>query len=304
MTVPWLILVCRVQGDEEQGVTEAVQTEAGEIPAEAETEQTETAEEYDIGELWDILDTNISEYPGDWSVYIKVIRTEDEILMNELPMTSASLIKLFVMAKTFRDREAVEDRLKNRMGEDASPEKAAERLDRLLWNMIAASDNESFNELVRLQTEDYDFAEGAKAVDRYLLAEGYTDTSVQSSLSPSESEPVSLGGNNHTTVRDCGLLLDRIYWGECVDQQTSQQMLNLLFAQETDYKIPAALPDQIPAANKTGETDENQHDAAIIFGKKTNYILCIMSQNCPENEAIDHIRELSAVVYDFLNAEN
>ena len=249
------------------------------------------------------IENRIASYEGDWSVYLKVLNTGDELLLNEMEMTSASLIKLFVMSKTFRDREDVLKHLAKQMGEEPDSPNVTVRFDDLMRNMIAASDNESFNELVRLQTGAYDFLQGARAVNRFLLSQGYEGTSVQGSLYPSETDPVTLGGSNHTTVKDCGLLLDRIYWGKCVDQHTSQEMLNLLFAQETDYKIPAGLPGDTLAASKSGETDSNQHDAAIVLGKDHNYILCIMSQNCPEQDAIKHIRELSEVVFSVLNPE-
>lgn len=52
-------------------------------------------------------------------------------------------------------------------------------------------------------------------------------------------------------------------------------MLNLLKNQKVRYKIPAGLPSGIVCANKTGETSSVQHDMAIIYGKKTNYVLCV-----------------------------
>ncbi len=52
-------------------------------------------------------------------------------------------------------------------------------------------------------------------------------------------------------------------------------------------------------ANKTGETDENQHDIAIVYGPKTTYILCVMSED--STNAIANIRSISKVVYNYLN---
>ena len=46
-------------------------------------------------------------------------------------------------------------------------------------------------------------------------------------------------------------------------------MLNLLSNQENTWKIPQGLPDGIKSANKTGETDQDQHDIAIVYGEKT-----------------------------------
>ncbi len=298
--VVYTLLLCLMAGvDSAQTVFAETVAEAGNDAEAVPDEDTGAL----IEEARDVLGACVDGYEGDWSVYVEVLDTGDELLLNEMEMTSASLIKLFVMAKTFRDRDAVTEHLAARMGLDPGAPEVSARLDSLLRDMIAASGNEAFNELVRLQTEEYDFLSGARAVDRYLLSQGYESTSVQGSLYPSDTDPVTLGGSNHTTVRDCGLLLHRIYWGECVDQHTSQEMLNLLFAQETDFKIPAGLPEDTLTANKTGETDSNQHDAAIILGKNHNYILCVMSQNCPEQDAIHHIRELSEKTFSLLNPE-
>ena len=167
--------------------------------------------------------------------------------------------------------------------------------------MITVSDNESFNELVRLQSEKNDFKEGAEKINEYLKEEGYGDTSVQHTLAPSASPSIGLGGRNTTSVKDCGMLLERIYKGDCVSKEASEEMLNILLQQEVDWKIPSGLSSDIKVANKTGETDTSQHDIAIVYGEKTTYIFCVMSQNCPESTAIHNIRDLSRVVYYHLN---
>lgn len=64
-------------------------------------------------------------------------------------------------------------------------------------------------------------------------------------------------------------------------------------------KIPAGLPEGTKCANKTGETDEYQHDAAIVYSPGGDYILCIMSSNC--GAAITNIQDISATVYDYFN---
>ena len=46
---------------------------------------------------------------------------------------------------------------------------------------------------------------------------------------------------------------------------------------------------------------EIQHDIAIIYGEKTTYILCVMSENCPEGTAVTNIQNISKIVYNYLN---
>ena len=168
--------------------------------------------------------------------------------------------------------------------------------------MITVSDNESCNELGRLQSEKHDFLDGAEKVNEYLEKEGYSETSYQSTLHPSSSAKISLGGRNMTSVKDCGLLLERIYRGECVSEEASAQMLDLLKRQENTSKIPAGIKAEVPTANKTGETDEDQHDIAIVYGAKTTYILCVMSEGWKSGgDAVQNIQNISSMVYNYLN---
>ena len=53
------------------------------------------------------LEKMLSGYQGTWSVYVKDLNEEKEILINDTSLYSASLIKAFVMAKTYEDMEQV-----------------------------------------------------------------------------------------------------------------------------------------------------------------------------------------------------
>ena len=70
-------------------------------------------------------------------------------------------------------------------------------------------------------------------------------------------------------------------------------MLNLLLAQERRYKIPAGLPSGV-------KTDSYQHDAAIVYGKKTDYVIVVFAQ-VGEYTGINGIKEISGMVYERLN---
>ena len=247
------------------------------------------------------LEKMLSGYQGTWSVYVKDLNEEKEILINDTSLYSASLIKAFVMAKTYEDMEQVKADEAKKLN-TADTKIVDVKLNDLLWNMITVSDNESCNELGRLQSEKHDFLDGAEKVNEYLEKEGYSETSYQSTLHPSSSAKISLGGRNMTSVKDCGLLLERIYRGECVSEEASAQMLDLLKRQENTSKIPAGIKAEVPTANKTGETDEDQHDIAIVYGAKTTYILCVMSEGWKSGgDAVQNIQNISSMVYNYLN---
>lgn len=249
------------------------------------------------------LDDLVAGFDGEWSIYVKDLGTDKQLVFNNRKMASASLIKAFVMAATYDNMETVSQSEGNLLKKEADSDEVSKKIGTLLNNMITVSDNESFNELVRLQTKKYDFAAGARKINQYLEAEDYQDTQVLHTLAPSSTTPAGIGENNTTSVKDCGLLLESIYKKECVNQKDSQAMLDLLLDQENHTKIPQALDVSLKIANKTGETDTSQHDIAIVYGNCTDYILCVMSEGCSkEADAVDHIRKISAMVYDYLEA--
>lgn len=266
-----------------------------------ETGRLKDGDKLGMGTLEPKLTEMLKSYPGEWSAYVKNLDSGEEILINNQSMYSASLIKAFVLADSYNEMENVMANEGQKLKKEADSPEVKVKVDDLICNMITVSDNESFNELVRLQSEKNDFKEGAEKINEYLKEEGYGDTSVQHTLAPSASPSTGLGGRNTTSVKDCGMLLERIYKGDCVSKEASEEMLNILLQQEVDWKIPSGLSSDIKVANKTGETDTSQHDIAIVYGEKTTYIFCVMSQNCPESTAIHNIRDLSRVVYYHLN---
>lgn len=248
------------------------------------------------------LESMLSEYEGTWSVYVKNLNTGEEILLNEKPLYPASLIKAFVMAATYKNMDTVLANEAAQMKKEPEDEAVQKKVGDLLWNMITVSDNESCNELGRLQSQKHDFLDGAEKVNTFIQEEGYENTVYQSTLHPSSSPKINMGEHNTTTVKDCGDLLESIFFGKCVSEEASAEMLELMMNQQNTSKIPAGISADIPIANKTGETDEDQHDMAIVYGPKTTYILCVMSEGFKSADtAIENIRTISGVVYSYLN---
>lgn len=281
-------------------VQEAGVTEEG-FPVD-ETGKVSDLENLGMDTLEPQLESMLSSYDGEWSVYVKNLDTDEVISINNKPMYSASLIKAFVMAKTYADMDLVLENQAEKMKAEPDSPAVQEKVYDLLWNMITVSDNESCNELGRLQDEKSDFLKGAESVNEYLEKEGYDDTSYQSTLHPSRSPVLSLGEHNTTTAEDCGLLLERIYKGECVSAAASEDMLELLLNQKNTTKIPSGIAADVTVANKTGETDTDQHDMAVVYGPKTTYILCVMSEGFKNaDQAVENIRKISGVVYNYLN---
>ena len=256
-----------------------------------------------IKNLEKVLKELLAGYEGEWSVYVKDMGAKKKFSINNQAMTSASLIKAFTMAASYDNMENIKEHEGSILKADPDSDTVANKIYRLMENMVTYSDNESFNEIVRLQTASGQFNAGARSINRYLEEEGYENTAVMHTLSPSETEPTGFGSNTNTTsVEDCGKLLEKIYRKKCVDKESSERMLSFLMAQDTRNKIPGGLPEDIQVANKTGENDLSQHDIAIVYGERTNYILCVMSEGGGnETEAVEHIQMISSLVYYYLN---
>ena len=255
-----------------------------------------------IENLKKTVETLTDSLEGDWSVYVKDLESGEKFSINDHSMSSASLIKAFTMAASYGNMEDIRINEGTLLKADPKSDAVSNQLYRVMENMVTYSDNEAFNEMVRLQTASNRFTAGARAINRYLRQQGYNETVVLHTLAPSSSAPEGLGGSNMTSVEDCGTLLEKIYRRECVSRENSDEMLSLLLNQDTRSKIPGGLKESVQVANKTGENDKSQHDIAIVYGDRTDYILCVMSENAgKEEDVVSTIQMISALVYYSLN---
>lgn len=224
-------------------------------------------------------------YQGEWSVYVKNLKSGKSISLNSKPMYSASLIKLFALGAAY---QKIEDGNLTESG-----------VSKWLESMITVSSNDSFNSIERTI--------GLKYTTDWCQENGYTDTFAEHGLNPSSNSwglyYYSNSGKNMTSVEDVGHFLENVYRGKCVSAEASEKMLEFLKAQQFIQKIPAGVPDGIVTANKTGETEESCHDAAIVFSYECDYILVVMTES-ETGKSWGHdseIAELSKLVYNYFN---
>lgn len=246
---------------------------------------------YRLHVSWDSLKSDIerrlSDQQGDWAVYVKDLKTEDEMEINEHSMESASLIKLFIAGTTL---EQIENHTLTE----------TETISHALHEMITVSDNESSNVLVRsFLHEGEPFQKGLDIVNAFNEEYNFTNT-IQVNGIADPSLWISDGRLNSTSPADCGHFLEMVYNGELVSHYDSFRLETLLNNQQVNYKIPAALPEGTHIAHKTGEVDDTENDVAIIYTPFGDYIFCIMSTDLYDTgAAVDKIHEITRVVYDW-----
>lgn len=232
------------------------------------------------------LEEMLSGYSGTWSIYVKDIENNKYLTINNTQLFSASLIKLYCAAAAYDLMERGEL-------------EGTERILSLMAQMISISDNDAFNLMVAECSGTNSQVAGRPIIQSYIDAEGYKDTTITSMLLPTKYRSPSSPGRNYTTVEDCGLLLEKIYKGKCVNPEVSRNFLDLLLHQTHINKIPAGLPEGTKCANKTGDTNQVQHDAAIVYSLGGDYILSIMSTDC--GSAIINSQKISETVYEYFN---
>ncbi len=217
-----------------------------------------------------------------WSAAVVDLNTEDSCTVNNQSMQAASLIKLFIMGAVY-DRY---DSLTAAYGED--------QIQSLLSDMITVSDNTAANTLTNY-LGDGDDATGRGAVNEYCASNNYESTTMgRMLLAPADN------GDNLTSVSDCAEFLRKVYKNELPH---AEEMLEFLKNQQRTHKIPAGLPEGVESANKTGELDTVENDAAIVFAD-TPYILCVMSENLSDvGAAQNNIAGISSDMYNLIEGQ-
>lgn len=226
------------------------------------------------------LKEKMSGYQGDWSLYFEDRKYGGVISINSHQVYSASLIKLFVTQTVYQ--RAYDGTL-------TVTDKTRDEIRK----MITYSDNEAWKYLARLLGGG-SYSKGMAEVTKTAQAAGFSDTG--------QFYQGSHKNYNFTSVNDCGIYLRRVLDGEMVSPEYSEKILELLKQQQHTQKIPAGVPDSVGTANKTGELEYNQGDAAIVYAPNGTYILVVIGDELDDGYGqVPNITELSKTVYEFLN---
>lgn len=270
----------------------SVKEESAETESEAEKEtkkETDTEADTDTGasnmtQIENELAEDLAVRAGaseNWSAAVVNLDTEDSCTINNQSMQAASLIKLFIMGAVCEQY----DNLTGTYGED--------QIKALLSDMITVSGNTAANTLTNYLGDGDDTA-GREAVNEYCAANNYESTTMgRMLLAPADN------GDNMTSVADCAEFLQKVYKGEVPH---ADDMMGYLKGQQRTHKIPAGLPEGVESANKTGELDTVENDAAIVFAD-VPYILCIMSEDLSDvGTAQNNIAQISTDVYQMVES--
>lgn len=262
---------------------------------------------------------------GDWAVYVCDLKTGSEGSINDHRMQAASLIKLYIMGAVYENYDA----LIAQYGQDT--------IDANLYSMITVSDNDAANALTSYLGSG-DSSAGMQTVNNYCLAHGYTTSSMGRLLLHSNEfgdnyTSVENCGKLLKMVYWDGYL-QKTQENRDTDEKTTESdlqseqvteniasteddtdeittentaaltphasdMFALLCAQTRRHKIPAQLPDGVRTASKTGELDDVENDAAILYDTDNDLIIVFMAEHLGDcGAAQSTIASLSRQIYD------
>ncbi len=231
-------------------------------------------------DLEEVLISYISKSDSYIAIYIEDLYTNKITSINDHPMPSASLIKLFVAGAYY---QAIEN------GEIVETAYSKEEVHR----MLSYSSNDAW-----VWLEEYmaygNTLNGITKVNNFASENGYSETGRLIENKDHLNE-------NLTSVNDVGTFLKNLYNNNIVNEEASKTILDHLKNQYHISKIPEGLPEDIASANKTGELDTIQNDAAIIFADNIDYILVVMIDEVKNTqEAIDTIVKISELTYEYM----
>ena len=281
---------------------------AGATAPQPQQSVTPTPNKQEEGPLGDVVKGALLGTKGSYGIVILNLKTGESYFQHETNIyEAASLYKLWVMATAFEQikngqlREAdvlsqdldvlrkkfkIDAPLKEITDEEKKDEenKISFSVRDALMQMITISDNNA----ALLLTEKVRLANIAK----FLEKQGFFN----SRLGIGNKQP-------STTPIEIALFLKRLYEGRIVDSPSSKKMLDLLRWQKLNTKIPKYLPENLFIAHKTGELDEFNHDAGIVFAPNGDYIIVVMSKSDIASRylAEERIAILSGEVYKYFS---
>jgi beta-lactamase class A len=202
-------------------------------------------------QLNQILANFVASDPDDWGIVVKDLKTGVSATYDPTKQEeSASLYKLFVADHIYQRIDLGQLSLSAQAGNETGM-----TIGGCLQAMITVSSNPCGIALGDIL--------GWGDQNQSLLAEGYKETDL---ATPQQTDP-----------QDVATLFEKLYDGTLVSASSSQAFLGLLKDQQVNNRLPQGLPAGTVFAHKTGDLDNYEHDAGIVYGPKTNYLVVVMS---------------------------
>ncbi|MBM3248043.1 MAG: serine hydrolase [Candidatus Omnitrophica bacterium] len=234
------------------------------------------------------IEVEISQFKGETGIVIKDLETGWELSYEKTKLfPSASLAKIPLMAACFlaADQRRIKldrnialksaDKLTGSGVLKDMPAGTTFSVERLIGLMIYDSDNTATNIVTNLVGIDY--------LNSAFKGFGLKNTDLSRKIADYQSR--SKGIENYTTAEDMSLLLEKIYRKTLGNKNISDKCISMLKLARMNDRIPKYLPAEITIAHKTGLERNVCHDAGIVFTRKGDFIIVVLTKHANSNSA-------------------
>jgi len=238
-----------------------------------------------------------------YSIFIKDLKSDKACCINEKEVVpSASIIKLFVMAKTFQLVSLGELNLSDRISintEERVPYSIIYVLDDrntytirdLITLMIIQSDNTATNQLIHML--------GIENINEFIRELGFESTILNRKMMDFDARV--LGLDNYTTAHDVAMFLELMHKGKLINEAYSNMMIEIMKMQLDNSMMRFNLDEELIVAHKTGDLPNIKHDVGIVYAKQKQYIFTMMTWDATcDNYARDIIGKVSRISFEHL----
>lgn len=242
----------------------------------------------------------IEELPGKIGVYYKHLTTGKSFGFHEKePFLAASVIKLAVLIEAYRQvdeniisfHDIIQVKKEDKVPSCGSLNYMHDGLEVTVKDlcvlMIIQSDNTATNILLRLL--------GIENINQTMKTLGYNITHINRVLFDGKAQRE--GKENYFAPEEMGNILERLWKGQIISKEASQEMIEIMKLQQINHKIPYFIPKNTPIAHKSGEDNGITHDIALVLAKNP-FILCFASNETNVQQTENVIREIGRLCYE------
>jgi beta-lactamase class A len=251
----------------------------------------QVVEATDLISLGNIISREIEKVSGEYGIYVKDIKSGETININDNHrFTAASLTKLYVAGAYYKrlqddpgffsDQLVIEnqDKIEGNGDISGSPPGSKFYSSEIVKSMLNQSDNTAFAAMVRELGMNY--------VEEYIKEIGASDANFI---------------NNTDTPQDIGMFFDKLYGGTLIGDEFKDEMISDLQNTVCEDRLPFYLPGSAKVVHKIGTWDGAYSDAGIVYSQNKDYIIVVMTDGANYEEAVNTIRKISQVVYNYFN---
>lgn len=253
----------------------------------------------------------LADQDGDYAIYVKDLKpggTRNVFINSQEQYQAASLYKLYLMAAVYMSIKEGELTMETEISAKLS------HLEEILGSVDYGYQHLSSEEIATYTVREC-LDRIARISDNYaaiMLAEKIGWTKVQDAAQAMGATSTVIRTPISTTAEDAGMFLEKLYKGEMVSFDESEDMINFLASAQVNDRIPAKLPETDPStgsalriAHKTGELSGVRNDAGIVFLQGNPYVIVMMSKNLKgEDQGVETLAQVSKIVYDYYSSVN